>query len=86
MFRIFKRRDAMTDLWSVFNNHAQVGDPAALVGWVEAETKREAVRKAHALKPHLSVFVSRISKAQVAEVEVQLGKPVDFQCLLAMSP
>lgn len=85
MFRIFKRRDAMTDFWSVFNNHAQIGDLAALVGWVEAGTKREAVRKARALKPHLSVFVSRVSKAEVTKIEAQLGKPVDFQRLLAMS-
>ena len=84
MFRIFKRRDAMTDFWSVFNNHTQVGDPAALVGWVEAGTKREAVRKARALKPHLSVFVSRVSKGQVAEVEALEGKPVDFRRLVAM--
>ena len=84
MFRIFKRRTAMTNFWSVFDNHAQVGDPAGLVGWVEAHTNREAMRKARALKPHLSVSVSRISKAQAAEVEALEGKPVDFQRLVAM--
>ncbi len=84
MFRIFKRRAAMTDFWSVFNNHAQIGDPAALVGWVEARTRREAMRKARVLRPHLSVFIDRVSKAEAAEVEARLGKPVDFRRLLAM--
>ena len=84
MFWMFKRRAVMTNFWSVFNNHAQVGDPAGLVGWVEASTKREALRKARVLKPNLSVFVSQASKAQVAEAEALAGGSVDFRRLLAM--
>ena len=85
MFQFFKRR-AMCGFWSVFNDHAQVGDPAGLVGWVEARTKREALRKARILMPRLSVHVSRVSRRQIAEVEALAGRPVDLQRLLTMRP
>lgn len=85
MFWFFKRRP-VSDFWSVFDNRAQVGDPAGLVGWVEASDRQEALRKARILMPRLSVHVSRISRRQVAEVEVLAGRPVDFRRLVEVRP